>query len=172
MWIFRHKFVFWTTLISDRLWSLFTILCPVFSSETIYKVRKCMTSCFKNCSDFESHIVYSILKDNIYTNAGLLCGMLCGLQFAFLLKWSATWKSLRSTALNICEYLSALSLPEVRWQFTKPIEVPLKRRETPTAPLFPVTTETKQIIPIIFNNHLVFLGYKIQRRWEKTGKES
>ncbi len=44
---------------------------------------------------------------------------------------------------DVCEYLSALSLPEVRWQFTKPIEVPLKRRETPTAPLFPVTTKKK-----------------------------
>ena len=34
-------------------------------------------------------------------------------------------------------HLRAFSLPEVRWQFTKPKEVPLKRKEIPTAPLLP-----------------------------------
>lgn len=34
-------------------------------------------------------------------------------------------------------HLWVFSLPEARWQLTKPKEVPLKRKETPTAPLFP-----------------------------------
>lgn len=33
---------------------------------------------------------------------------------------------------------AVFSFPEVRWQFTKPNEVPLNMKETPTAPLFPV----------------------------------
>lgn len=36
-----------------------------------------------------------------------------------------------------CPYLTTFSLPEVWWQLTKPKEVLLKRKETPTAPLFP-----------------------------------
>lgn len=39
-------------------------------------------------------------------------------------------------------HLKTLSLPEVRWQLTKPKDVPLKRKETPTAPLFPEATQT------------------------------
>lgn len=34
-------------------------------------------------------------------------------------------------------HLAVFSLPEVRWQLTKPKEVPLNMKETPTAPLFP-----------------------------------
>lgn len=33
---------------------------------------------------------------------------------------------------------AVFSFPEVRWQFTKPNDVPLNMKETPTAPLFPV----------------------------------
>lgn len=36
------------------------------------------------------------------------------------------------------------SFPEVRWQFTKPNEVPLNMKETPTAPLFPVRTRKRR----------------------------
>lgn len=37
------------------------------------------------------------------------------------------------------------SFPEVRWQFTKPNEVPLNMKETPTAPLFPVRTRKRRL---------------------------
>lgn len=39
---------------------------------------------------------------------------------------------------------AVFSFPEVRWQFTKPNEVPLNMKETPTAPLFPVRTPKKK----------------------------
>lgn len=44
-------------------------------------------------------------------------------------------------------HLKTLSLPEVRWQLTKPKDVPLKRKETPTAPLFPEATQTLNFKP-------------------------
>lgn len=39
---------------------------------------------------------------------------------------------------------AVFSFPEVRWQFTKPNEVPLNMKETPTAPLFPVRASKKR----------------------------
>lgn len=44
-------------------------------------------------------------------------------------------------------HLNTLSLPEVRWQLTKPKDVPLKRKDTPTAPLFPEVTQTLNFKP-------------------------
>lgn len=41
-------------------------------------------------------------------------------------------------------HLAVFSFPEVRWQFTKPNEVPLNMKETPTAPLFPVRVSKKK----------------------------
>lgn len=38
---------------------------------------------------------------------------------------------------DACCYLSFFSLPEVKWLLTKPKEVPLNMKDTPTAPLFP-----------------------------------
>ena len=47
--------------------------------------------------------------------------------------------------VGVGEYRSAFSLPEVRWQFTKPMDVPIKRKEMPTAPLFPAIIQTKKL---------------------------
>lgn len=57
-------------------------------------------------------------------------------------------------------YLSTFSLPEVRWQLTNPKDVPLKRKETPTAPLFPETTEILNLKThfVLLNNVLIFLA--------------
>lgn len=38
-------------------------------------------------------------------------------------------------------HLRTLSLPDVRWQLTNPKDVPLKWKETPTAPLLPETID-------------------------------
>lgn len=41
-------------------------------------------------------------------------------------------------------YLKTFSLPEDRWQLMNPKDVPFKRKETPTAPLFPDMTKKTQ----------------------------
>lgn len=45
---------------------------------------------------------------------------------------------------KVSPHRAVFSFPEVRWQFTKPNEVPLNMKETPTAPLFPVRTTRKK----------------------------
>lgn len=44
----------------------------------------------------------------------------------------------KETVEKVPPHRAVFSFPEVRWQFTKPNEVPLNMKETPTAPLFPV----------------------------------
>lgn len=45
---------------------------------------------------------------------------------------------------NYSPYLCFFSLPEVKWLFTKPKEVPLNMNDTPTAPLLPGGEQNKK----------------------------
>lgn len=59
------------------------------------------------------------------------------------------------------EYLVIFSFPDVKWQFTKPKDVPLNMKETPTAPLLPFNTKTYGWYEQkTLHKHIVWIQYK------------
>lgn len=63
-------------------------------------------------------------------------------------------------------YLCFFSLPEVKWLFTNPKEVPLNMNDTPTAPLLPVGKRKRKKKQNSFKNKSFLLLFKLKHFFE------